>query len=77
MKFHAKDGLSFERMEDGSVRVSVEAGPASFSTVLNQDTWASCVASVSPAGDTAHNFQMALNFHIGENDSPEDYLLGG
>ncbi len=65
--FHAKEGLFFERLEDGEVRVRVDLG--SHSPIpdviidLDSDTWCSVIASVSFRGDVAEAFQEAKRFH--------------
>lgn len=65
-KFHYKDGWYFERLEDGSVKIThpatgyrnvregIEIDPAS---------WASIVASVTPVGDNAETYSMATKLH--------------
>lgn len=74
-KFHSRDGLHFERRENGSVAVTVEvsgtdANGRAFSwprefILLDADTWASVVASVSAYGENGESFRAAENFHGG------------
>ena len=73
--FHARDGLYFERLPDGSVRVLckrkqpgvwVSGAPVderSFEVVLYPSTWASVVAAVSRRGDLCEVFEAALRLH--------------
>jgi len=72
--FHAKDGLCFERQDDGYVRVRKFAhrgdlaGVAEFDVTLEPNTWASLIAEMSARGEhTSEDFQRALAFH---NDPP-------
>lgn len=78
MAFHSKNGLMFERLADGSVKIWKDGDSSSFEVVLNQDAWASVVASVSVFGDTAHAWSEALAFHNGgqEEDDTKDYQMG-
>jgi fructoselysine-6-P-deglycase FrlB-like protein len=62
-KFHAHSGWYFERLEDGSVRLSAMGATELMSATFNADTWASAVASVSADGETAETFRAALEFH--------------
>jgi hypothetical protein len=78
--FHSRDGFYFERLEDGTVRVSLclhglantgRADQAPVAVVvrsvdLPENEWASVVASVSSLGDTGENWQRARDFHFGE-----------
>lgn len=64
--FHAHDGWFFRREEDGSVRILApdSAGRgASQKVVLDPNTWASVVASVSASGDTSETFGAAKRLH--------------
>ena len=65
MAFHFKDGWYFERIADGVVRIQ----QVSDETVVNArididpNSWASIIATVSAAGETAESFQVAQEFH--------------
>ena len=66
--FHYKDGWYFKRLEDGSVQVTkTAAGPQTENivtqAVIDVDSWASIVASVSVKGDNAESFEAARKFH--------------
>ena len=58
--FHAKDGWYFERMEDGSVRISAAVQRSTETLVVDAATWASIVAAVSATGGTSETFYAAL-----------------
>jgi hypothetical protein len=77
--FHAQEGLTFGRLPDGSVRVQVHAGLCAiptFETDLSPTTWASAIAAVSRSGDTAEQFQAALEFHqIYDHDEGAEPLI--
>lgn len=59
MAFHAKDGWTFERTEDGGVHL-VSPGA---DVILDADTWCSAVASVTARGDNAATFHEAQTVH--------------
>lgn len=66
--FHARDGLYFKRMPDGSVLIRFDVQLIGKPLVrverrVDADTWASAVASVSPWGDNAVTFQAACELH--------------
>lgn len=75
MAFHAHSGWFFERRDDGSVRVTKRVGVLNHreeamplfgvidSVEFDRSTWASIVASVSAAGESAETFEEALNLH--------------
>lgn len=77
-KFHAHDGWHFERLKDGSVRVTREEtqdykgqpllnGSVELETVVfDPDTWASIVASVSKKGENGDTFARASRLHMSE-----------
>lgn len=64
-------GLAFERLEDGSVRITRAEGPAVGSpepevlATLDHGSWCSVVAHVSPYGDGAEPFAHMSAFHDG------------
>ena len=62
--FHARDGLYFGRLEDGSVKVRVEAiNGMTFETLLGPDTWASVMSQASARGETLDTWNEAKQFH--------------
>ena len=63
-KFHYRDGLYFERLEDGSVRITRNLGHICWD--IDRDSWASIIAHVSAGGETADTFQEAMLFHAGQ-----------
>jgi hypothetical protein len=69
--FHLRDGLYFERLEDGGVRIVKTAtgqfGDAKnvFEIEVSAGEWASVVAAVSPKGETSETYHSALNFQNG------------
>lgn len=72
MKFHTKEGLSFERGDDGSVIVEKRRSvfvdgverEAIDTVTLDPATWASAVAAVSAGGATSDRQSEALEFHM-------------
>jgi hypothetical protein len=64
--FHARDGWFFRRDADGAVVVTAHGWPGGPEVILPAPTWASVVASVSAAGETAETYRQALAFHGGE-----------
>ena len=71
--FHARGGLYFERLVDGSVRVVLKRrvtktdGPdVAFEVVLDSLTWASVVAAVSKRGQCVEVVEAALRVHDAE-----------
>ncbi len=72
--FHAKAGVYFGRLSDGSVEVIVKADACENAQVLkalslSPDSWASVVASVSRAGESAEQFAAAVALHAGGRES--------
>ena len=61
--FHARDGWYFQRQTDGSVKISAAVQRCTEQLVIDPDTWASIVASVSAQGETSVRFQRAREFH--------------
>jgi hypothetical protein len=77
--FHLKDGLCFERLADGSVRIVLTDGLAGggfppphgqakvlFETTVNVDGFASVVASMSARGEDAGTFLDTLRLLLRE-----------
>lgn len=68
--FHVSDGLFFERLSTGSVRiVKRETGnPDSavvFEQIVDESAWCSVIASMSYYGEENYGYYRALNFHSG------------
>lgn len=77
--FHVDDGLCFERIKDGGVRVvKYESGdgcshgdpdtPMVFGQVIDADGWASIVSSMSKGGEIDNRFYSAKAFHESEGE---------
>jgi hypothetical protein len=62
MSFHANDGLTFERLDDGAVLVEL----GDHQVVVEESVWASVVASVSQHGETHETWLAARQFHSGQ-----------
>ena len=66
--FHWQDGLYFTRDRDGGVLIQkresaqVDA-PILFSAVVDPDSWASIIASVSSRSEDPETFRAAQEFH--------------
>lgn len=66
--FHLRDGIYFQRGEDGSVTI-VKTDEQAWDPVVEWETtvpaeeWASAVSSVSVRGETGATWETALNFH--------------
>jgi len=66
--YHAGNGLFFERLESGDVRIEKRKEPrlASaliFDEVVSSNTWASIVAAVSSRGESGRTFIEAERLH--------------
>jgi hypothetical protein len=66
--FHAHSGWYFRRDHGGHVVIEVaesdrEDAPLRMAAVFDPDTWASAVASVSAAGETAETWHAARDLH--------------
>lgn len=73
--FHSKNGLFFERLQDGSVHILrtydaryVRADNVVLDITLSASEWASVVASVMARGETGDTYRLALDAH---NESAE------
>ncbi len=73
--FHCREGWYFKRQDDGSVRIFHVDGHAEglgfppetdADFLIDADSWASVVASVSKGGETGDRWQAILVFHMGE-----------
>jgi len=70
--FHVKNGLFFERQDDGGVRVIVtgdglaiarDGGNVVFDQVMDASAWCSVIASMSAQGEDQGGFDRAKAFH--------------
>lgn len=66
--FHAREGLFFERLVDGMVRVVktsdaklISDGNVVCDVVLTKEAFASVIASMSMSGETSESWQKALD----------------
>ena len=69
MAFHWHDGLHFERLVDGTVRIfrQMPEQAATEIALIPADEWPSIVASVAASsGDLAETFRAAKLVHAGE-----------
>lgn len=64
--FHAHEEWFFRREPDGSVTITYPSDGGERTFVLDPDSWASVVASVSAGGETGERFQAARRFHDGD-----------
>ena len=67
MAFHYRGGVYFERLLDGAVKLSkipAEGTPV-WELTIDPDAWPSIVVAVSKHGETAQNFQIAKQLHMG------------
>lgn len=69
--FHVSGGLFFERLPDNKVRIiKRESGRDDarliFEQIMDADSWASVIASMSYYGEEDYGFYRALNFHRGD-----------
>ncbi len=75
--FHYKDGLYFRRNEDNSVTIKqmkcnhVDEKESIFEVDIDENGWASIIASVSNLGESNDRFYKALEWHNGLNLSPK------
>lgn len=63
--FHFKNGLCFERLPQGSVRLASSGGTALFECTANE--WASVVAAMCADGETAHTYNEALDRQLNKS----------
>lgn len=66
--FHSHSGVFFEQAGNGAVRLLVKAegkddSPVLKDVILDKDTWASIIATVSYHGEEDYGFYRATNFH--------------
>lgn len=69
--FHVVDGLYFQKLKDGAVRVLKTAGgqedsPVIFDQTLEASQWASVIATMSYLGEEDGGFYHAMHYHTGE-----------
>jgi hypothetical protein len=66
MTYHWHDGITFERQPNGDVHVTIPNHRYVNSTevwVIPAAEWASIIAAVSAAGETAEQYRAAEAFH--------------
>ena len=69
--FHYKDGLFFKRNEDNSVTIKqmkenhVDCKEVIFEVTIDENGWASIIASVSKGGEIDGRFYKAIEWHNG------------
>jgi len=77
--FHTKNGLYFNRNDDGSVTIikNYNAIPDSrkiFEEIIDADTWASVIASMSKSGEGDNRFYIAKIFNESDNSGLLSFL---
>lgn len=71
--FHLADGLYFEQLPDGAVRIlkrkTVDADfeATVLDITISAEEWASVIASMSHYGEEHYGFYRALSFHRGDS----------
>lgn len=73
--FHWREGLYFNRLENGDVEISKSASHPSQALpaillVIPSNEWASIVSSVSKGGETSESYSGTLAFHMGSLPYP-------
>lgn len=78
MSFHTKDGLHFEPLPHGDIRVTLKNadGLLMFETVLGRSMFASVMALVCARGYTAKSFHEAYQFLRESPEHPKVTLDG-
>lgn len=65
--FHVSDGLYFDRLADGSVRICKKCGNVNvFDQNIDSNAWASIISSVSKGGEADLRYFAAKDFHNSE-----------
>lgn len=77
---YLNEGLYFENLPDGKVRILKRSGsqddsPVIFDHVLDANQWASVIATMSNYGEENGGFYRALNFHRGDPIPPGVVLI--
>ena len=77
--FHSRDGLFFDRLSDGSVRIlktdgkrPEEGGKIEFDMTMDDGTWGSIVLTMSAFNERPNDWHKWMDHHHGRKD-----LLGG
>lgn len=69
--FHVTDGLTFARLEDGSVRirkyVDARMQDIAWEHIVDEGSWRSVICSVSKYGEDSYRFFVAGAFHNGSD----------
>lgn len=70
--FHLRDGLYFEQLPEGAVRIikkenGQEGAPVIFDQTVDASQWSSVIASMSHYGEEYYGFYPALSFHRGDD----------
>lgn len=63
LEFHARENLFFKR-GPGAIVIIQKRDDNAWSVTVDDYTWASIVASVTPLGETSETFRWAKNLHI-------------
>lgn len=72
MSFHLRDGLCFQRLDDGAVRITWHGDRHPMMNItVPMEQFASAVASVSLTGDTADTWRELLKILGTKGDSDQ------
>lgn len=73
--FHSKDGLFFNRNDDGSVTITktdgkavVDCGKVLFEQTLDDGTWCSAILSTTAFSDRPGDWHSVMDHHHGRTD---------
>jgi hypothetical protein len=71
--FHVSDGLFFERLEDGKVRIRKttdgrDGSPVVFEQVIDAGSWSSVVLSMSAFDERPNDWHVFMEYHLGKTD---------
>lgn len=74
MPYHYRDGVYFNRLADGSVRVmkAPEQAAPVWDLVIDAESWPSIVAAMSAQGETAEAFRIAKELHGVRRNTTDD-----
>ena len=66
--FHVEDGLFFERLDDGAVRIQKREGPlvgdkVLMDVIVSVDSWCSVVAHMGAKGDVGDRHDAVREMH--------------
>lgn len=76
-RMEVREGVEFTRLDDGAVLLKVTVWPKGPHRLirLDQDTWASLIATMSYYGEENFGYYRALNFHAGTPIHPTNPII--